>query len=157
MDLRIIVLNCNSLNSKLSEVKLLVDDVKPELVCLTETWLTKGEPKFKNYKCEWKHRLDRVGGGLGILIKGNLQCDKVNLSPFNNGVLEVQAINLHLRNGTKLSILNYYNPNKDVRLTEFQHYLNTFPAKGPTGGSPVAILGSEGAHRWFPSYYNNRV
>ena len=39
MDLRIIVLNWNSLSSKLSEVKLLVDDEKAELVCLTETWL----------------------------------------------------------------------------------------------------------------------
>ena len=39
MDLRLIVLNCNSFSSKLSEVKLLVDDGKAELVCLTETLL----------------------------------------------------------------------------------------------------------------------
>ena len=96
MDLRIIVLNCNSLSSKLSEVKLLVDDEKAELVCLTETWLRRYEPKFNNYKCLWKHRPDRVGGGLGILVKSNLQYDEINLSPFKNGVLEVQAIDLHL-------------------------------------------------------------
>ena len=66
---------------------------------------------------------DRVGGGLGFLVKSNLQCDEINLSPFKNGVLEVQAIDLHLVNGTKLSVLNYYNPNKDVCPTEFQHYL----------------------------------
>ena len=60
-----------------------------------------------------------LGGGLEILVKSNLQYDKINLSPFKNGVLEVQAIDLHLVNGTKLSVLNYYYPNKDVCLTEF--------------------------------------
>ena len=49
MDLRIIVLNCNSLSRKFSEVKLLVDDEKAELVCLTETWLRRYEPKFNNF------------------------------------------------------------------------------------------------------------
>ena len=68
MNFRIILLNCNSLCSKLSEIKNLVDNEKAELVCLTETLLTKLEPKFKNYKCEWKHRPDRSGGGIGILI-----------------------------------------------------------------------------------------
>ena len=93
MDLRIIVLNCNSLSSKPSEVKLLVDEEKAELVCLTETWLRRYEPKFNNNKCLWKHRSYRVGGGLGILVKSNLQYDEINLSPFKNAVLEVQAIN----------------------------------------------------------------
>ena len=50
MNFRIILLNCNSLCSKLSEIKNLVDGEKAELVCLTETWRTKHEPKFKNYK-----------------------------------------------------------------------------------------------------------
>ena len=44
MNFRIIVLNCNSLCSKLSEIKNLVDNEKAELVCFIETWLTKHEP-----------------------------------------------------------------------------------------------------------------
>ena len=48
MNFRIILLNSNSLCSKLSEIKNLVDNEKAELVCLTETWLTKHDPKFKN-------------------------------------------------------------------------------------------------------------
>ena len=55
MNFRIILLTCNNFCIKLSEIKDLVDNEKAELVCLTETWLTKHEPKFKNYKCEWKH------------------------------------------------------------------------------------------------------
>ena len=39
MDHNIIFLNCNCFSSKLSAVKLLVDDEKAELVYLTETWL----------------------------------------------------------------------------------------------------------------------
>ena len=76
-------------------------------------------PKFENYKCEWKHRADRSGGGLRILIKSNLQYKIINLIPFHNGVLEAQAIDLHLEDGTKLSVFNYYNPNKDVTLIVF--------------------------------------
>ena len=68
MNFIIIFLNCTSLCSKLSQIKNRVDNEKAELVCLTETWLTKHKPKFKNYKCEWKHRPDRSCGGLGILI-----------------------------------------------------------------------------------------
>ena len=63
MELGIITLNCNSLSSKLSEVKLLVDE-KAELVCFTVTWLRRYEPKFKNHKCVWEHRPDHVEGGL---------------------------------------------------------------------------------------------
>ena len=65
MDHRIIVLNCNSSSSKLSEIKLLVDDEKAKLVRLTETWLRRYESEFNNYKCLWKHRPDRVGGWSG--------------------------------------------------------------------------------------------
>ena len=85
------------------------------------TQLKRYEPKFNNCKCLWKHRPDRFGGGLRILVKSDLQYDEINLSSFKNGGLEVQAIDRHLVNGTKLSVLNFYNPNKDVRLTEFQH------------------------------------
>ena len=70
-------------------------------IVITETWLRRCEPKFNNYKCRWKHRPDRVSGGLGILVKSNLQYDEINLFPFKNGALEVQAIDLHLVNGTK--------------------------------------------------------
>ena len=42
---------------------------------------------------------------------------------FHNCDLEAQAIDLHLEDGTKFSVFNYYNPNKDVTLIEFQHYL----------------------------------
>ena len=35
----------------------------------------------------------------------------------------MQAIDLYLVNGTKLSVLNYYNPNKDVHLPEYHYYL----------------------------------
>ena len=72
---------------------------------------------------EWKLRHDRSDAGLGTLIKNNLQYEIINLVPFQNGVLEVQTINLHLEDCMKLSVFNYCNPNKDVTLTEFQHYL----------------------------------
>ena len=70
-------------------MKNLIDNEKAELVCLTETWLTKHQPKYKNYECEWKHRPAHSGEGLGILIKNNLQYKIINLIPFHNGVIDL--------------------------------------------------------------------
>ena len=63
MNFRIIFLNCNSLCSKLSEIKNLVDNEKAELVCLTETWLTKYGLNF---------RIKNVNGNtdLVVLVEG---------------------------------------------------------------------------------------
>ena len=67
-DLIIYTLNCNSLNNKLGELKNLLDEREPDVVCFCERFV----PKFKNYMAEWKHR-GTAGGGLGILIRNGLQ------------------------------------------------------------------------------------
>ena len=40
--LETIQLNCKSLNTKLGEVKLLIYANKPDIVALSETWITNG-------------------------------------------------------------------------------------------------------------------
>ena len=123
MDLSVLLLNCHSLNSKLGEIKIMLYSKKPELFCVSETWITNREPKFINYVTEWKHRDDgRRGGGVGLIIRRDVQYEIVNLKMFNLGVLEVQAIKLKMKD-TDLCVLHIYNPNKNVTIAELQHYM----------------------------------
>ena len=51
-------LNCRSINTGLSQLKLLIYYLKPDYVALCETWLNKNSknlPKFVGYKVEWCH------------------------------------------------------------------------------------------------------
>lgn len=85
-NLMIYQLNCNSLNTKLSEIKQLLISNIPDIFCLCETWLTdKYIPKFPDYIAEWKHR-GAPGGGLGILIHKELQYRNHDLDEYNEGV-----------------------------------------------------------------------
>ena len=114
-----IQLNCQSLNSKLTDIKLMVNTHKPDFVALTETWLQKHPPKFSGYSAINKNRIGARGGGLCFLIKLGVQYSEIPLTPVRNGVLEMQAIRIHLKNSEPLSILNVYNP----------HHNNSFEAE----------------------------
>ena len=63
--------NCRSLNEwKLVELELLSQIHQPQLICLTETWLTQEKENsrqlngFQSFYC---NRKNRIGGGVGIL------------------------------------------------------------------------------------------
>ena len=141
-NLTLLMLNCKSINSKLGEIKLLCYSEKPDIFCLSETWIkeVKYEPKFINYSIEWKHRVNPGGGGgLGILIKRGVQYHKLNLIPFPNGVLEFLAIKIYENNNKYTCILNIYNPGAPLSTNEFRHYINQL-------GSRYIVLGDFNAH-----------
>lgn len=127
--LKLMSLNCNSLYNKLPEVKQLLIEEDPDILCLCETWTKeKYLPKFKNYKAEWKHRTDR-GGGLAILVNTNLQYQTIQLREFEQGVLEVQALEIYLGDSSPLQILNVYNPVKNMTYQEIDHYISQLSNK----------------------------
>ena len=136
--LSIVQLNCRSLNNKLGEIKLLLYTLKPDILALSETWVTNCEPRFYNYTCEWRHRGGR-GGGLGFVMRRGVQYRKINLLPFDNGVLECQAIEVILEDRSKLSVLNLYNPNLNVTKAEVSHFLGQL-------GTKYMIVGDLNAH-----------
>ena len=80
-------LNCKGFVSKLQEIKEYINNLEPDIICLSETWLTKNEPKLKNYQSIFKNR-QGVGGGLGIYTVNNLTIRNLNLNPLKNGLLE---------------------------------------------------------------------
>ena len=137
--LNILSLNCNSIYNKLPELKNLLLDNKPDIMCLCETWLKdKYSPRFKNYITEWKNRSER-GGGLGIIVKQTIQYQTVQLQDYQDGVLETQAIKIYMADSSTLFILNIYNPNKNVTIQEIEHYLNQL-------GDIYLIIGDLNAH-----------
>ena len=134
--------NCRSINTGLTELKLLIYNVRPDFVALSETWLnvnSKYIPKFINYSAEWVNRQTSTGGGLGILVKKGIIYRNINLNPFNNGVMEVQCIEILLSNHEYLKILNIYNPNKNITLGEMNHYIHQL-------GDKFIFIGDFNAH-----------
>lgn len=122
--LMLVQFNCRSLNAKLGEVKLFLYTQKPDIMCLSETWIRRHEPRFIGYSTVWRHRLTpTVGGGLGFLIRRGVQYLELRLVPFTGGHLEVQAIQLFASGGS-LSVLSVYNPNAPVTAAELQHYVS---------------------------------
>ena len=121
--LKIMLLNCCSLIPKLGELKELIKLKQHDIYCFTETWLNKFIPKFHNYSAEWRNREGQGGGGVGILIHRTLEYRNLPLIPFQNGHLEVIAIKIFI-NKNPVDILTLYNPNKNVTVEEFKHYIN---------------------------------
>ena len=139
MEINGMQLNCQSINNKLGDLKLLIGHLKPDFVAFSETWITCNSPSFYNYHAEWKHRHDRPGGGLGFLIRRGLQYENFELSPFINGCLEVQAMKIHLRSRQTIVILGIYNPNRNLSYAEMEFYIDQL-------GDKFVILGDFNAH-----------
>ena len=147
--LNILFLNCKSLNCKLGEIKLLLYVQKPALFCFTETWMKeKYEPRFIGYRSIWKNREDGYGG-VGILVKIEHSYKEINLVRYDGGVLEVLAIDLVLQTGEVISILNCYNPNDRVTVSEMRHYIQQLSRK-------YVIVGDFNAHTTVLDTKNTR-
>ena len=139
-DLQILQLNCNSIRTKASELKIVLLEYKPHIVCLCETWLHHNfTPKFAGYTPLWKHRLGRQGGGLGLLIQNETNFQELELLPFPVGALEVQAVRVYLTQRPSLVIVNLYNPQMSVSLEELQHYVAQL-------GDNFLLIGDFNAH-----------
>lgn len=138
--LEILLLNCNSIYKKLAEIKQLVNEKTPDLMCFCETWLRDNYlPKFKNYTAIWKNRIAARGGGIGIIVKNCIQYQEVPLVEYQNGVLEVQAVRVFLEGNKVLHVLNLYNPSKNVTIDEISHYTAQL-------GDNYLIIGDLNAH-----------
>ena len=139
INLRIMHLNCRGINSKLGEIKRLVSKISPHVVCVSETWINRREPKFPDYKIIWNHRVDQVGGGLGIFIHRSVKFARLKVDAHRGGQLEFLGVQVALKNNETLNILNIYNPSKNITLLELRHYIEQL-------GTSYAIVGDFNAH-----------
>ena len=74
-DLSIIQLNIRGLLNKQDQKKDLLNKSKSDIVLLCETWLRKDTDSLVNitsHKFYSNYRIDRLGGGVGILVNKSL-------------------------------------------------------------------------------------
>ena len=101
-NLHIIQWNAHSLNNCQFDLKIAIYTTKPHIVVIQETWLkTKNKtPSFESYDVlrldrDIRRGRDREGyGGLMMLVRKDLNYSIKKFNPFNNGILEIQAITI---------------------------------------------------------------
>ena len=115
-DLSVIQLNIRGLNSKLGDLKYLIDNSfrhqEPNIILLCETWLKSNSPRpnIPGYTLERNDRKRKQGGGVGILIsvKNNYK-RRPDLETFGDSIMESCFIELE-SNKNNLIIGSLYRP-----------------------------------------------
>ena len=104
--LKCVCLNARSLVNKMGELRLMVEDVEPDIIGITETWtrpdMGNAEFSLKGYQMFRKDREVRRGGGVALYIKQSIQAYEFQI---NNVVDYDEAIwcNILIR-GAKLTV-----------------------------------------------------
>ena len=118
----ILLWNCRSLTANLVEFNNYINKVKPNIICLTETWLCgKINIKFKGYTIHRNDRFGARGGGVAILVRHDINVVPSNFNYYNDGLLETLVIKIRLDH-TNCNICVIYNPTKNISELEFSHY-----------------------------------
>lgn len=112
-------LNTQSLYSKIDEIRILAYDVHPDLLCLSETWLSGKIPDglvslpgytiFRADRSTHKH-----GGGLACYVKDNIvggfDANKYLAAYRSNEHIELQLFEIKIRHIKKMILVNVYRP-----------------------------------------------
>lgn len=130
--------NLNGFQKKTNELKILIAEHSPDLICLQETNFTDQTHKLlRNYTSFTKNRTNglRASGGVTIYVKNFYLSKQINLITH----LEVIAITIQL-NQTELNVCNLYLPNQTkIELTDIVNITKQLP-------KPFIILGDFNAH-----------
>lgn len=110
--LKIIVINVNSIvtNQRRSSLLSMLEENIPDIVCLAETKLKKDHVmRLKNYEVIREDRKNKEGGGTAVLIKRNIQYNKIKIySKEENPILETTIIKIKININTNLHIIAAY-------------------------------------------------
>ena len=126
-DLTVLNLNIRGLYSKLGNLVYLIDHVlkekTPDVVTLSETWMTKHTPHFTipGYKLYHTDRSGKRGGGVGILVKQCLTSREINDIPRELNGVEICSVEIRTNKGP-LGLMSLYRPPN----TNPTHFAKTF-------------------------------
>ena len=77
-----VCLNARSIVNKRNELNIMVDDINPHIIGITESWATPdisdAELGMTGYVMFRKDRLGRRGGGVILYINESIQADEIN-------------------------------------------------------------------------------
>ena len=129
-NLKICHWNARSLKANLAEFNKFLSTHSPHIVCICETWLTYNfNPKFLNYTLYRQDRLLGKGGGMLILVRKEISHNILDLTPYQECHMEIQALQIFLDDST-YSILSCYNPCVNVNIVlELDHYISQLTHK----------------------------
>lgn len=90
--------NIRSLIGKLDEFKVTIMSMKPDIACVTETWLDDSidhlSIRIAGYNVIRQDRLSRKGGGVMVYIRENLDFKRQDISELFSAEIDVIAIQL---------------------------------------------------------------
>ena len=76
-------MNARSIINKKTELKIMLDDIKPHIIGITESWanndITDAELGLEGYVMFRKYRMGRRGGGVLLYIKETIPAYEVEL------------------------------------------------------------------------------
>ena len=82
---------------------------KPDVVVLSETWLKDGSyDDLPGYKAFNSVRTEKLGGGLSIFCRNNLDYKILEVSNSNTEVMEYVHVQLHNANKKPINIVGIY-------------------------------------------------
>lgn len=102
-DYFVLHMNCRSVNHKEEEIKTVLEELKPDILCLTETWMDESNPKqtleTQDYKVIRKDRTEGFkqlhgksnGGGIAIIHKRNQKIKVKNIAEDDDEALWIQV------------------------------------------------------------------
>ena len=140
-NLRILYFNVRSLYPKFDELCAQCDIEKPDVICLTETWLCadiiESECTIPGYKCIRCDR-NRHGGGVAVYISENLEFQVIMCGPSG---LEFLLVSVHNVNNAhrKLYIGVWYRP--PANNTALDDLYSVLESLDPTVLSNFVLLG----------------
>ena len=82
-EIKCVCLNARSIINKKTELNIMVDDIKPHIIGITESWankdITNAELGLEGYVMFRKDRIGRRGGGILLYIKDTIPAYEVQL------------------------------------------------------------------------------
>ena len=88
-NLEILQWNARSILRNLGEFQKTVDEVKPKVICLTETWLKPNIGfSLRDYDVFRKDRENFDEGGVAILVRRELIYIEISLNIYNYGSID---------------------------------------------------------------------
>ena len=80
---RCVCLNATSIVNKKNELNIMVEDIDPHIIGITESWantdITDAELGLTGYVMFRRDRIGRRGGGIIIYVKESIQADEIKL------------------------------------------------------------------------------
>ena len=127
-DLSIVHLNIRGLLNKQDQLKRLIIDTEADIILLCETWLTQIKEShidLPTHKLTSKHRPDRIGGGVGILVHKNLRSRARPDLQIETEIFEHAIVELKTDKRNILLVSGYRPPNTNVRkfLIEYKNLI----------------------------------